>query len=126
MRIIVYVLLGALVIFAIYKYFAFDLNKKFQQSIKDRDYQAAEVAIRTVISEKLAFEAKKYLHDHNNYFVSKSNNLCLSAQSLFKGLEQFTNNPVECVARTHSFTARIKQVQSDNYYCADTSGFFTI
>jgi hypothetical protein len=125
-QIIVYILLGALVVFAIYKYFALDTNKDVQDSFKEGNLTKAELAIRTVISEKLASEAKQYLHDHNNYFVSKSNNLCLSAKSLFAGLEQFTSNPVECVAQTHSFTARIKRVGSDSYFCADAKGFNTI
>ena len=125
-QIIVYILLGALVIFAIYKYFALDINTYFQESVKERNFKKIESVLRETISTKLTAEAKDYFYNHNNYFVSKSNNVCLSAKSLFTGLEQFTSNPVECVAQVHSFTARIKTIRSDNYFCADAKGFNTI
>lgn len=125
MRILIYILIIAAIMFGVYKYFHLDQNQDVQQSIQDQNYSAAEVAVKTAIQSQLAAQAKQYLHDHNNYFVSKSNNLCISAQSLFSGLEKFTSNPVECVAQTHSFTARIKQPGVDSYYCADASGFYT-
>ena len=119
-------ILGVLIIaFMGYKYFQLDKNKQVQQSIQSQNFSAAEIAIQGVIANQLAAHAKQYLHDHNNYFVSTSNNLCVSAQSLFKGLEKFTTNPVECVAEVHSFTARVKRIGSDSYFCADTTGFYT-
>lgn len=126
MRIIVYILLGVLVIFALYKYFALDINHYFQNAIKERNFKKAETVLQDVISTKLEAEAKSYLYKNNTYFVSKSNNLCLSAKTLFAGLEQFTSNPVECVAQKHSFTARIKRLSQDGYFCADTKGFSNI
>jgi hypothetical protein len=126
MRIFIYIVIVAAILFAGYKYFHLDQNKTVQQSLQNKDYTTAENAIKTAIQTQLTTQAKQYLHDHNNYFVSTSNNLCTSAKSLFSGLEQFTSNPVECVAQVHSFTARIKLPASDGYYCADPSGFYTI
>ena len=126
MKLLIYVLIIGALLFAGYKYFSLDKNQAVQQSIKNGNTAAAEVAIKTAIESQLAAQAKQYLHDHNNYFVSTSNNLCTSAQSLFAGLEKFTSNPVECVAQTHSFTARVKLPGTDGYYCADASGFSTI
>jgi len=125
MKILLTVLIIAAIIFGIYKYFQLDKNKQVQQALQQQNYSLAETQIESAIGSQLASQAKQYLHDHNNYFVSTSNNVCVSAQSLFKGLEKFTSNPVECVAQVHSFTARIK-LPSDNYYCADASGFYTI
>jgi hypothetical protein len=126
MRILIWILIIGALLFAGYKYFSLDKNQAVQQSIKDGNTAAAEAAIKTAIESQLAAQAKQYLHDHNNYFVSTSNNLCTSAESLFSGLEKFTSNPVECVAQTNSFTARIKLPGGDSYYCADASGFSTI
>jgi hypothetical protein len=126
MKILIYVLIIAALLFAGYKYFKLDKNTAVQQSIQDGNTSAAETAIKTAIESQLASQAKQYLTDHNNYFVSTSNNLCTSAQSLFSGLDKFTSNPVECVAQVHTFTARVKLPASDNYYCADASGFYTI
>ncbi len=126
MKIIIYVLIIGALLFAGYHYFSLDKNQEVQQSIKDGNTTAAEIAIKGAIQTQLAAQAKQYLHDHNNYFVSTSNNLCTSAKSLFSGLEKFTSNPVECVAQVHSFTARVKLPGADSYYCADASGFSTI
>jgi hypothetical protein len=125
MKILIYVLIIGAILFAGYKYFKLDTNKTVQESIQAGNTNAAELAIKTAIETQLTAQAKQYAHDHNNYFVSTSNNLCTSAKSLFSGLEKFTSNPVECVAQVHSFTARIKQIGSDSYYCADASGFYT-
>lgn len=126
MRTIIFILLGVLAVFALYKYFSLDINTYFQESVKERNFKKAESVLRETISEKLQTEASAYFYEHNNYFVSKSNNLCMSAKSLFAGLEQFTSNPVECVARVHSFTARVKSLRADTYFCADAKGFYTI
>jgi hypothetical protein len=126
MKIIIFILVLLSIGYLGYYYFSLDKNKELQQSLKDQDFKSAEASIRLVIADKMADEAKKYLYKNNNYFVSKSNNLCVSTQSLFSGLEKFTTNPVECVAHEHSFTARIKRLGSDGYYCADASGFYTI
>jgi hypothetical protein len=126
MKLLIYILIIGVLLFAGYKYFSLDKNQAVQQSIKEGNTTAAETAIRAAIESQLVAQAKQYVHDHNNYFVSTSNNLCTSAQSLFSGLEKFTSNPVECVAQVHSFTARIKMPGADSYYCADASGFSTI
>jgi type II secretory pathway pseudopilin PulG len=125
MKLIITLLILAIILFGLYKYFKLDKNKQVQQSIQTQNYSAAESAIQSAIGQQLAAQAKQYLQDHNNYFVSTSDNLCKSAQSLFAGLEKFTSNPVECVAQAHTFTARIKEIGSDSYFCADTSGFYT-
>jgi len=126
MKIIIFILVLLSIGYLGYYYFSLDKNTELQQSLKDQDFKSAEASIRLVIADKMADEAKKYLYNNNNYFVSKSNNLCVSAQSLFTGLEKFTTNPVECVAHEHSFTARIKRLGTDGYYCADAKGFYSI
>ena len=76
-----------------------------------------------VVSNRFKVEAKQYVHDNNGYFVSKSNNVCVNLQSNLGALK--SQNPIECQAEVHSFTARIKTL-SNSYYCLDTSGFHTI
>jgi hypothetical protein len=123
----IFFLIAGLLILAFigYKFFHLDSNTDVQDSIKSQDFKVTEKAVENAIAEQLTLKAKQYLHDHNNYFVSASNNLCTSAQSIFTGIEKFTSNPVECVAQAHSFTARIKKIGSDSYLCADASGFYT-
>ncbi len=117
--------IGVLILLFIgYKYFQLDKNADFQKSIKNQDINAAEVAVKDAISNQLQTAAKKFFYEHNNYFISQSNNICTSLQSKFDVLKKIIDNPVECVANVHTFTARIK-TGAGTYYCADSHGFST-
>jgi transposase len=113
-----------ILLFLGYKYFHLDKNAAFQKSIKEKDFDSAEVIIKDAVSVQLQTQARKFFYDHNNYFISQSNNICTSLQSKFDALKKIIDNPVECVAEVHTFTARIKTA-TDKYYCADASGFYT-
>ena len=63
MRIIVYILLCALIAFALYKYFALDINNYFKESIKERNFKKAEQALGNAIATKLTAEAKDYFYN---------------------------------------------------------------
>lgn len=118
-------IIGILILaFIGYKYFELDKNAAFQKSIQDKDINSAEVAARDAVATQLQTQAKQFFHEHNNYFISTSNNLCTSIQSKFDTLKKVIANPVECVAEVHTFTARIK-TGAGKYYCADSSGFYT-
>jgi transposase len=121
---VIYFIIGlGILLFIGYKYFNLDENEPFQQSLKDKDINAAEVAVRDAVSTQLQAQAKGFFYEHNNYFVSKSDNLCTALQANFDTFKKIINNPVECSAEVHSFTARIKS--GSKYYCSDTSGFHT-
>ena len=123
---IIYFIIGlAILIFIGYKYFGLDNNKALQQSIQNKDVNTAEEIIKVEVSKKVTAEIQNYLTSHNNYFVSKTDNICKSIQSNFDGFKNIINNPVECKALTHTFTSRIK-ISSGNYYCVDASGIYTI
>ncbi len=118
-------IIGVLILLFIgYKYFKLDENPAFQKSVKDKDYDSAETVVKDAVSTQLQSQAKKFFYDHNNYFVSKSNNICTSLQSKFDTLHKIIDNPVECIAKVHTFTARIKTA-TNKYYCADGTGFYT-
>lgn len=123
-KLILFIIGLGILIFAGYKYFKLDQNAEFQRSLKAKDAASAEAIIKDVVSNQLQIQAQKFFYDHNNYFISKSNNICVSMQSKFDALKKVIDNPVECVANVHTFTARIK-LPSDKYYCADNKGFYT-
>ena len=109
-----------------YHYLELDKNQALQESIKAQNLKAAEVAIKDAVATQIQNQAKQYFRDHNNYYVSTSNNICTSIRSNFDILKKIAQNPVECSAKLHSFTARIKSMTSSNYFCVDTGGFSTI
>lgn len=118
-------IIGVIILLFIgYKYFELDKNADFQKSVKEQNTDAAEKIVQEAVSTKLQAETKKFFYEHNNYFVSKSNNVCTDLQSKFDAIKKVVKNPVECVAEVHTFTARIK-TGTDKYYCADISGFHT-
>ncbi len=118
-------IIGLLILLFIgYKYFHLDQNVAFQKSVKDQDINSAQKIVEEAVSTKLQAEAKKFFYEHNNYFVSQSNNICTGLQAKFDVIKKVVTNPVECTAQVHTFTARIKS-GGGNYYCADASGFHT-
>jgi transposase len=123
-RLIILIIGLAIIGFFGYRYFKLDQNQALQESIKKQDLQAAELAIKEAVSSQIQSQAKQYFHDHNNYFVSKSNNICTSIQANFDVIKKIADNPVECHAKVHSFTARMKSGSS--FICVDTNGFSTI
>ncbi len=126
MKKIIFFIIGiAILIFIGYKYFELDKNTTFQKSLKEKNIDSTEIIVRDAVSAQLQTEAKKFFYEHNNYFISKSNNICTSIQSNFDTFKKIIDNPVECIAEVHTFTARIKTSNS-KYYCADSSGFSTI
>jgi uncharacterized protein YxeA len=125
LKFIFYILAIIAIGITLYHYFHLDQNKAFQNFIKQKDVKSAQTVAKEVVENQIKAEAKKYAYDNNGYFVSKSNNICVSIQKYFDVLKPFTSNPVECIAEVHTFTARIKTL-SNSYYCIDTSGFSTI
>jgi Tfp pilus assembly protein PilO len=119
---IFYLLVVVALIITGYHYFKLDQNEAFQKALKEKNIKSAEAVIADVVSSQIKAQAKQYAHDNNGYFVSKTNNICVSMQSNLAALK--SQNPVECEAKVHSFTARIKTLSS-SYYCLDTSGFYT-
>lgn len=113
-----------ILLFLGYKYFELDKNAAFQKSIKDKDLNSAEAVVKDAVAIQLQTQARKFFYDHNNYFISQSNNICTGLQAKFDALQKIISNPVECVAKIHTFTARIK-TGAGSYYCADASGFST-
>ncbi len=125
MQKIIFFIIGlSILLFIGYKYFHLDQNVSFQKSLKDKDLDSAEIIARDVVKDKLQTQVRKFFYDHNSYFVSQSNNICTSMQSNFDALRKIIDNPVECFANVHTFTARIK-TPTNKYYCADASGFYT-
>lgn len=119
-------IIGLLIIgFLGYRYFRLDQNQALQASLQAKDYKSAQVAITEAVSTELSSKAKQYFHDHNNYFVSASNNICTSLQANFDVIKKIADNPIDCHAKVHSFTARMK-TGSDSFLCVDQSGFSTI
>ncbi len=123
-KLILFIIGLSILLFMGYKYFHLDQNSAFQKSLKNKDIDSAETIARDAVSNKLQTQVRKFFYDHNTYFVSQSNNICTSMQSNFDALKKIIDNPVECVAHTHTFTARIK-TPTNKYYCADSSGFYT-
>lgn len=123
-KLVLFIVGLSILLFAGYKYFELDKNEAFQKSIQNKDTDSAEIIIKDVVSTQLQAQAKKFFYDHNNYFISKSNNICTSMQSKFDALKKVIDNPVECIANVHTFTARIK-TPAGKYHCADSSGFYT-
>lgn len=120
-KFIFYLLVIAAVAITGYHYFHLDQNPLFQKALQKKDLKSAEAVIADVVSNQIKAQAKQYVYDNNGYFVSKTNNICTSLQ---KNLSLNSASPIECVAEVHTFTARIKTL-SNNYYCLDTSGFYT-
>ncbi len=126
MKKVIFFIIGlGILVYIGYRYFELDKNMAFQKSLDNKDINTAEVVVRDAVANQLQKEAKQFFYEHNNYFISKSNNICTSIQSHFDALQKIIANPVECVAEIHTFTARIKTAKG-TYYCADSSGFSTI
>ena len=123
-KLITFLIAIAIVLFIGYKYFELDKNAAFQKSLKAQDVVTAESVAEKAISAQVQSQVKKYFFDHNKYYVSKSNNICINMQSKFDTVQKYLNSPVECIANIHTFTARIKTIK-DTYYCADQTGFYT-
>lgn len=107
-----------------YRYFELDKNPLFQKSIQTQDLTKAQEIIQAEVSKKITTEVKKYYYAHNNYFVSSSDNICKTIQSDFDTFKKIYDNPVECKASIHTFTARIKSDSTQSYYCLDQTGFY--
>lgn len=122
-KLIFNILVIVAIVFALYKYFHLDENQAFQHFFKNKDFKGAEEVVKDVVSNKIKEEAKKYVYENNSYFVSKTNNLCVALQKNVETIK-IGSNPIECVAKEHTFTARIKTL-TQSYYCADISGFYS-
>jgi len=114
----------AIIGFFAYKYFGLDTNPDFQSAFKSRDIKSAETIVKNAVFETIQTKAKDYFYQHNNYFISKSNNVCVGIQSFFSGANKIFTNPIECNALEHTFTARIRSDITKTYYCADSTGFY--
>jgi hypothetical protein len=125
MKKLIFFIIGLVILLYLgYRYFELDKNAAFQKSIQQKDLKAAEEVVMKAVSVKLADQTKKYLAEHNTYFISASNNICLNIKSTFDNLKS-GESKVECIAHDHTFTARIKMLKG-GYYCADASGFYTL
>lgn len=124
-NIILFIIALAIVGFIAYKYFGLDTNQAFQKAWNNKDIMGAETVAQKAVFDKVEIQAKSYFKEHNNYFISKTNNVCIGIQSLFSGLGQLSSNPVECSAKEHTFTARLKIDLMKTSYCADSTGFYT-
>ena len=126
MKKLIFLIIGIIILGYIgYKYFDLDKNQGFQNAVKAKNYQSAFTIARNVVFNTAEKKAVAYFNEHNGYFISQTNNVCNIAKSFFAGIQDISSSPVECSAKDHTFTARLKATITKSYYCADSDGLHT-
>jgi len=102
------------------------MDGKIEESLKEARLIAVDSTLKSIMQSFYDTRISYFSNNNDSYYVSSSDTFCIDPYNSLSNTKNFSSNPVECFAKQKTFTARIKLVISDNYYCADSSGVYEI